>query len=280
MSRALVLAGGGLTGIAWELGVLLGLRDEGVELIGADVVVGTSAGATVGAQVLSGTDLADLYDRQIRTEHGEIAASLDIALLTEIFGEMAGGRLPDQAARVRIGVLALAAETLPEARRREVIAARLPSHAWPATPLRLTAVDAATGERVVFDAASGVDLIDAVAASCAVPGVWPPVTIGARRYIDGGMQSPANADVAQGHETVVVLAPLAGRATSVLDPELDALRSAAEVIVISSDDEAAAAMGENPLDPSYRPPAATAGRRQGRAVAGAVAAVWNRLSST
>jgi NTE family protein len=140
--------------------------------------------------------------------------------------------------------------------------------------LRITAVDAVTGERVLFDATTGVDLVDAVAASCAVPGVWPPVTIGARRYVDGGVHSPANADVAHGHGTVVVLAPLAGPAARVIDPELEVLRSEADVVVIVSDADAAEAMGPNPLDPSYRPPAAAAGRRQGRAAARSVSAAW------
>ena len=64
------------------------------------------------------------------------------------------------------------------------------------------------GEFVAFEKSSGVSLVDAVAASCAVPGVWPPVTINGRRYIDGGMRSAVNADLAAGYERVVVLAPI------------------------------------------------------------------------
>jgi NTE family protein len=269
VQRALVLAGGGVTGIAWETGVLLGLRDEGIDLAGAaDVVIGTSAGSAVGAQVLSGTPLEDLYEAQLADEHHELTPDLDLELLMTIFAELAGGRLPDQDARARIGALALTADTVPEATRRAVIERRLPSHEWPTSRFLVTAVDAVTGELAVFDASSGVALVDAVAASCAVPGVWPPVTIGERRYVDGGVRSTANADLAAGCDEVVVVAPLSGPASGTLEPEIAALRAGgAAVTVIASDAEATAAMGMNPLDPSMRRPAAEHGRRQGREAA-------------
>ena len=275
MQRAVVLAGGGVTGIAWETGVLLGLRDEGVDVLAdADLVVGTSAGSTVAAQALA-ADLADLYDIQRADVHGELTPELDLQLLATIFAELAGGRLPDQAARARIGALALSATTVDEPTRRAVVAGRLPNHDWPERRLLVTAVDAVTGELAAFDAGSGVPLVDAVAASCAVPGVWPPVTIGERRYVDGGVRSTANADLASGHDVVVVLAPLTGPAAATLDPEVASLRSAGTtVVVVSADAAAGEAMGPNPLDPSYRRPAAEHGRRQGRAAAVDVAAAW------
>jgi NTE family protein len=272
MSIALVLAGGGLTGIAWEIGVLAGLRDKGVDLTGAaDLVVGTSAGSAVGAQVLAGVDFDELVAVQLADEHSEITPELDLAVLGEIFGEMAGGKLPDQQGRVRIGTLALAAATVDEPTRRRVIERRLPSQEWPATRLVVTAVDAVTGDLAAFEASSGVSLVDAVAASCAVPGVWPPVTIGDHRYVDGGVRSIANADLAAGHDVIVVLAPLAGPAARTLEPEVDALRQAgSQVVVVNADDEAVAAMGINPLDPAYRRPALEHGRRQGDVASGPV----------
>ena len=274
MSVALVLAGGGVTGIAWELGVLAGLRDEGVDAAAAaDLVVGTSAGSTVGAQVLGDIDLDDLVAVQLADAHSEITPELDLNVLGEIFGEMSGGRLPDREGRIRIGSLALAAATIDEPTRRRVIEQRLPAHEWPETRFVVTAIDAVTGELATFDAASGVGLVDAVAASCAVPGVWPPVTIGDRRYVDGGVRSVANADLAEGCDVVVVLAPLGGPAARSMEPEVDALRrGGARVVVISADDEAITAMGVNPLDPAYRRPALEHGRRQGRAGSSLVAA--------
>lgn len=272
MSLALVLAGGGVTGIAWETGVLLGLLDEGVDVVdAADVVIGTSAGSTVGAQVLSGADLGALYARQVAREHAELTPEVDVDALVAIFSELATGEIT-AAALARVGAMALAAPTVPEARRRQVIEHRLPSHEWGAKPFWVTAVDVATGEFVVFDRHSGVPLVDAVAASCAVPGVWPPVTLHGRRFMDGGTRSTANADLATGYMHVVVLAPLTGPMGAALEREEEALRAeGAEVLVITPDDAAVEAMGVNPLDPAYRPPAAEHGRRQGRAAAGAFA---------
>lgn len=269
MTLALVLGGGGVTGITWETGVLLGLRDEGLDLVAPDLTVGTSAGAAVGAELLSGVDLEELYARQLDVEHHEIAADLDLELLMEVFGELADGPV-DAAKLARVGVHALSAVTVSEAERRAVIEHRLPSHQWPDAPLRLTAVDVTSGRFEVFDAASGVDLVDAVAASCAVPGVWPPVTIGSRRFMDGGVRSTVNADLAGGHEEIVVLAPLGGPSASLARAELDALRRSATVALVSVDDAATVAMGPNPLDPAMRRPAAEGGRRQGRAAAAAL----------
>jgi NTE family protein len=128
---------------------------------------------------------------------------LDLDLLVQVFGELFDGPI-DAATLARGGAHALAADTVPEAARRAVIEHRLPSHEWPTTLLRLTAVDVHSGAFEVFDATSGVGLVDAVAASCAVPGIWPPVTIGDRRFMDGGVRSTVNADLASGYDEVVV----------------------------------------------------------------------------
>ncbi|MFZ4112760.1 MAG: patatin-like phospholipase family protein, partial [Ilumatobacteraceae bacterium] len=166
MTHALVLAGGGVTGVAWETGVLLGLREAGHDIIGnLDLVVGTSAGSTVGAQILSGTDLADLYATQIAEKHNEISPQLDLDALATIFGEMALGGTTTDEQRVRIGELALVATTVDEATRRAVIEKRLPSHDWPTTSLILTAIDALTGEFVTWTKDSGVSIVDAVTSS-------------------------------------------------------------------------------------------------------------------
>ena len=162
MTHALVLAGGGVTGVAWETGVLLGLRDAGHDIIGnLDLVVGTSAGSTVGAQILSGTDLADLYASQTAESHHEISPQLDLDALAIIFGEMALGGTTTDEQRIRIGELALAATTVDEATRRAVIEKRLPSHDWPTIPLILTAIDAVTGEFATWTKDSAVSLVDA-----------------------------------------------------------------------------------------------------------------------
>jgi NTE family protein len=266
MTHALVLAGGGVTGVAWETGVLMGLRDTGHDIIGnLDLVVGTSAGSTVGTQILSGTDLADLYAGQIAEKHNEINPRLDLDALATIFGEMALGGTTTDEQRIRIGELALASTTVDEATRRAVIEKRLPSHNWPTTPLILTTIDALTGEFVTWTKDSGVSLVDAVTSSCAVPSVWPCVTINGRRYYDGGLRNSANAYLAKGHEDVIVIAPMTGGPSTIVNAELDELKASGSTIrMIVADAEAIEAMGPNSLDPRFRRVAAEHGRRQGR----------------
>lgn len=266
MSTALVLAGGGVTGIAWEIGVLYGLQENGIDLVEvANCVIGTSAGSTVGAQVLTGNTLESLYLRQLDDDHGEISPRLDVRLLTQIFSLLTNGGTHDDEERRHIGAMALAAPSVDEPTRRGVIEYRIGTDAWPETDLVLTAIDAETGAFVTWSKASGISLIDAVASSCAVPGVWPCVTINGRRYYDGGLRNSANAFLADGFDTVHVLAPLTGGASPAVENEMEALRAnGATVHFITADDEATAAMGPNSLDPRYRRAAAEHGRRQGR----------------
>ncbi|MFF4582330.1 patatin-like phospholipase family protein [Streptomyces sp. NPDC001389] len=275
---ALVLGGGGLTGVGWESGILYGLACAGVDLAGADLVVGTSAGSVVGAQLASGLlTPRELYERQLADPAGEIAAKLGAGLLARYAVAMI--RSHDAAEyRRRVGAMALAADTPAEEERREVLAARLVSHEWPERRLVVTAVDALTGESVPFDRERGAGLVDAVAASCAVPGVWPPVTIDGRRYVDGGVRSAANADLAAGYRRVVILAPMAVGAGKLPSPAQEAARLRAEgarVLLITPSLEARKAFGRNVLDPARRAPAARAGLAQAAAHAAEAAAVWS-----
>ena len=274
---ALVLAGGGLAGIAWETGFLFGVCDESAgaadALLGADVVLGTSAGATVGAQVCSGVSLESLFARQLAPSSVEIKPDVGIDELLELFdGATRQGDL-SQALRL-IGRHALSAVTVSQEVRRAVIASRLPSHSWPQRRLLLTALDAVTGSLVVFDRHSGVGLVDAVAASCAVPGVWPAVTIGDRRYMDGGVGSSANLGVVADESVVVMLAPIAQPGVSPLGPSLaeEAAALSGRVLSVFADKASVRAFGPNPLDPACRAPAAEAGREQGRRQAAEIAA--------
>jgi NTE family protein len=273
--KALVLAGGGVTGIGWELGILSGLAEQGLDLADADIVIGTSAGAVVGAQLTSGVPVQELYTEQLRPATSEIAAKMGPAFLLKfvLANLLPGG---DQRARARLGKLALAAQTVPEAERRAVIEKRLPQHEWPDRPLLVTAVDAETGEFSVFDADSGVALVDAVAASCAVPMVWPPITINGRRYVDGGVRSGANADLASGYGRVVVLAPMTAslRRSGRISEQLATLGPKVHSVVISPDDDSRKAMGRNALDPAFRAASAKAGRAQAAAVRDRVAVTW------
>ncbi len=275
--RALVLGGGGITGVAWEIGVLAGLAERGIDLADADLVVGTSAGSVVGVDVRSGAALADLYAIQARPpEASEVFARMGPAMMAKYVRAMVFTRKPEVGRR-RVGKMALRARTEPEDTRRRVIESRLPTLEWPAGELKITAVDAATGAFAVFDAASGVRLLDAVGASCAVPGIWPPVTISGRRYIDGGMRSAANADLAAGCRRVVVIAPLAqgfGVIESVAGQARKLAGQGVRVAVVKPDKAALKAIGRNVLDPARRPDAARAGYTQAGSEADAVKAVW------
>ncbi len=276
-TRALVLGGGGVTGVAWELGVMAGLADAGVDLLAADLFVGTSAGSVVAAQVTSGASLAELYEGQLAGPGTEVSTRMGVRTLAGIGLAMLRTR-DERAFRRRVGRMALAAPTMPEAERRAVIAHRLPAHSWPRARLLVTAADAGTGEFVVFDRDAGVPLVDAVGASCAVPGVWPPVTIDGRRYIDGGIRSATNADLAAGADRVVVIAPVnaGGGPIGRLTDQVTALRRTAAVAVVRPDRAARQAIGRNVLDPARRAPAARAGRAQAATVAAMVAQVWDR----
>jgi NTE family protein len=273
-----VLGGGGVTGIGWESGLIAGLAEAGVDLRDADVIIGTSAGATVAAQLGSGRPIEQLYEAQLEEPSGERAAAVGLTATLRLV--MAGlSSRKESVALARVGRMAMRARTVEVAQRRAVIESRLPTRQWPDRPkLRLTAVDADSGQLQVFDADSGVDLVDAVAASCAVPFVWPPVPISGHRYIDGGVRSPTNADLVGGAERIVVLAPmvLAMRRTSRPGAQLAALDPSVRHVLVTPSARARRDMGRNPLDPACRAPAARAGRAQASAVIDEVRDVWNR----
>ena len=269
--EALVLGGGGVAGIAWMTGLLAGLAEAGQDVTGAGVLIGTSAGATVAAQLGSGRGLAELYARQTdpALQSAEIMAEIDMAEFGEQFERYMKGATSQREIMRAAGAWALAARTVPEARRRAVIESRLPSQEWPSRRIELVAIDCESGLTRVFGRLSGVSLVDAVAASTAVPGIWPPVTIDGRRYMDGGVRSMDNADLAAGAARIMVISPF-GMNSEVPSPmPLPAVvaqlrEGGAEVTVLQPDEASVAAMGANPLDPATRVPAAEAGRAQGR----------------
>jgi NTE family protein len=280
VKRALVLAGGGVAGIAWELGVLRGLQDFDPDLAGrviaADLVIGTSAGSAVAAQITSGTPLDDLYQAQLSAESAEIEVELDMEELLARFTAATAGAASREEIQRNVGAMALGTRTVPEPVRRAAVAARLPVPSWPDRPVLLPAIDAETGEMAVFTKDSGVTLVDAVAASCAVPGVWPPVSIGGSRYIDGGIRSATNADLAVGSDRVLVIVPSLGTEVEAFNqlPAETELLAPAQVLAVYADTASIAAFGTNPLSPATRGPAARTGRDLGRAAAAQVTAFW------
>ncbi|HEX6360959.1 patatin-like phospholipase family protein [Actinophytocola sp.] len=275
--RAVVLGGGGITGIAWEWGVLAGLAEAGVDLRDADVVIGTSAGSVVGAQLANGLDPRERYEAQLTPPDGEVAAALGPRVMLRFALAMVGSQAP-QRIRQRIGKLSRSAGSGTEADRIAVISSRLPVKEWPESRrLLITAVDTETGALRVFDRDAGVPLTLGVAASCAVPGVWPPVTIEGKRYMDGGVRSSVNADLASGYERIVVLAPIPRGFTAMSGAfaQVEDLRRDSQVALVTPDAAAVAAIGRNVLDPARRAPAARAGLTQSADVVAQVREVWD-----
>jgi len=205
MSNAVILGGGGPVGIAWQAGLLTGLSAGGMHLANADAVIGTSAGAVTGAALALGQDLHELAVRVAEPLPLAPGQQVDLAAMQAAVTEAAAGAATPAAAMAAIGRLAARSQTAGEAKfvGRPLFAA-LSGRAWPAS-LRCTAIDIRTGELRVLDRSSEVALDAAAAASCAVPTVFPPVTLGTSRYMDGGMASPLNAHLAAGHNEVVLI---------------------------------------------------------------------------
>ena len=218
MVLAVVLGGGGSAGVAWEAGIVMGLRQAGIDVSSADLFVGTSAGSIVGSHVAFAADLSVLAARRPAGRGtgpaaggpaGNEPAGLEPAGLEPILAALApvfDPTLDPLEARRRVGAAARAAPVGGEREHIGRIAALLPAReGWPPRRLLVTAVDTESGELAVWHSGSGVPLDRAVASSCAVPGAYPPVTIGARRYMDGGIRSTTNADLAAGASAVIVL---------------------------------------------------------------------------
>jgi NTE family protein len=293
--RALVLGGGGSAGNAWLIGVIAGLFDAGLDVTEADLIIGTSAGSTAAAQISGASPtqlLAGILSAAQRQRTGPAGSDRGRVPMGPVADHMrrtseiiAAAENPADMRR-RMGAAALemdaASDGSGQAQWRAIVAARLPSQRWPEQTVLITAVDAHTGEPVVFDRRSGVDLADAVAASCANGFGVPPYGIGDSRYIDGGYRrSSENADLAAGYGRVLVLSPLGGRTRHPLDwgmqlaAQVDELRAGgSRVETILPDSDSRNAFGTNLMDLSTRPPAAQAGYEQGRALAEQLTEFW------
>lgn len=287
--NALVLGGGGVLGISWEIGVLQGLAEAGVDVTGADLVVGTSAGSVVGTRIAQGTTLDALVAEQYEPSDGQIEANMqnvDLPKMMMLFAKWAAYPEMTQETCREVGADALAAKTGTQEEWIAWFQSTLQPH-WPERDLRLTAVDAHTGEFAVWTRESGVDIATAVASSCAVPGLFPCVGINGSMYQDGGVRSGTNADIAAGYGSVLMIAPI-GAGKDGIDPllgrtsraEAQKLSAAGtNVELVFCDEASLAVIGINRMDTSKRGATAEAGIAQGKALAGTIESAWSRATA-
>jgi NTE family protein len=291
--RVLILGGGGPVGEAWESGVITGIKDKGIDLSRADQIIGTSAGAIVGARLASRMPSSNFIDAALTPSDGHPAGQPaqtpsgpppDLSFLAGKLEVMGTGKGAQQSIRAMIG--GWAQKVHPVVSESQFVASyqrRFPEKGWPGRAYECVTVDTGDGSMRVWDGPSDVPLALAVASSCALPGVFAPVTINGHRYMDGGVRSVTNADLARGCKTALILAPtmglddpLAKSFTRPLSVELQTLRDGGcKVELIAPDAASLKAFGPSIGDENHRAPALNAGRAEGQKKAGEIAKLWN-----
>lgn len=280
--RAVVIGCGGVLGIAWSVGLIAGLARKGLKLHESDLWVGASAGSVVAARLAAQVPVDELMHEQtnglaVSQEQLRPYSQADVDEKNrQLFDKVRGDLLQ---ARQRIGAWALRSNTPPLEQRKLIIAQRLNGLVWPQKSLRIVTVNALTGEEKIWDSSSGISLTDAVAASCAVPGIWPCVPLQGEHYMDGGLRSMTNADLAAQSRRVLVISPQGysdgNPVSGQLRAEIDALLMQGSIAhVIEPDSRCLATIGPNILDPSRCAAVALAGERQGLELADAAHAFW------
>lgn len=297
----LVLGAGGVAGVAYHAGVLAGLAEGlGWDPRQVELVIGTSAGSVTAAGLRAGLSAPDLFARVCGTElspaGAELVARADAAAGPAVQRDAPTARFPTGLPAAP-GVLLAAGRSPWRVRPGAVLAGLLPAGtvdgtpiatgvdalfpgSWPARPTWICALRLADGQLTVFGrrGAPAAPLGAAVAASCAIPGFFAPVSIDGTRYVDGGAHSLTNLSrVAREHlDLVVVSAPMAragrrrpgigalAREASRLQLGLEARRvlvTGTPVVVFAPTPEDQAAMGRNPMDPARQEPIAGQARR-------------------
>ncbi len=275
MKLGLVMGGGGIIGIAWETGVLAGLQEEcGFDPRAATVIMGSSAGSVIGAQAALGRDLDELVAIQLRPARGaggqRPVPNFTSGPQAEIMRLMTTGRGEEHA--VRIGELAMSVETfLSEDAYVDSFRSMIASERWPEVDLRVTSCDCTSGEGVIWSRDSTIDLVRAVASSCAIPGFFPTVGFKGRRYMDGPRGQGYTAKVLSetGADTALFIGPLAALAqfSSMMEAELELVRAAGIELHMVTGGPELTALAPNLMDISVRAAAVDAGLADGRAAA-------------
>jgi NTE family protein len=300
MKRGLVLGGGGLVGIAWEIGVLTGLANKGFHLTGPkedadhrpDVILGTSAGSVVGA-MMGATTLAVMQELSRSDDSAavilEVIPTLDFELMGRAFGAWQKVSESDPSSFMTVAQFAAEAKSIDQERFVSSMTDSVGT-TWPDSRFSCFAVDTATGELQIWDEQTGVSVDRAVASSCSVPSMFPPITITSNgrtsSYTDGGVRSGTSLHLAAGADRILVLAPIgswkgetldASAARAIVDETAIAEAAGSQVITLFTDDETNQATMNTPLtrmDPAGRAPALEHGIRQGEELAAQLEGWW------
>jgi NTE family protein len=252
------------------VGLLYGLRERGLDLSRPNQIIGTSGGSVVGTHLAAGITLDTMLAAQSASDDlTSPPTPIPDPKVRPKYEELIAVHPSPRSRRVRMELcqLALTARTITEGERLVATRARLPVSEWPVLPLTVISVRARDGQVMAWTRDSGVPLIQAIAASCALPGVYPPTTIDGERYVDGGVWSPVSAGLAIGHAVVVVIAPTGDRPTFAdsLSIEVAPLEArGARIGSIVPDATAMKILGPNRMDPSRRQASVLEGRRQAR----------------
>ncbi len=256
--------------------------DAGIDLTQADLFVGTSAGSVIGSMLAHGRKPLDELNRAIDVKPDSTYAASVGDNLQQLMAAMAKASEMEPEERLKeLGRLSREADVVPEETFVESFAYLDADGSWPPRFI-CTAIDTEDASFVTWSESSGVDPIRAIASSCSVPGFFPPITINGRRYMDGGMRSLTNADLAAGNERVLILTlfvpspemtdPRAVRVRQILEGEQKAIADrGGESLVFAPD----VPFGPNLMDPSKVDEAKTGGYEQGTRLAERVAAFWN-----
>jgi NTE family protein len=288
----LVLGGGGILGEAWMLAVLAGLEETaGIDTRACGSFIGTSAGSIVSAALAAGTrprDRLGELPEQPPVEDLEDGGGSSIVAGALRLGMAAGG-----AAAAPLAAVALRSTELGGALVRRAALSRIPhgrrslrglgrsleqAGARFDGRLSVSAVELESGRRVMFGTPGAPEATvgQAVEASCAIPGVFQPIRVNGRTYVDGGAWSPTNMDTARVRRgtrvlclnptgSIRALGPLSRSAAGIEALALE--RRGAKVTTVAPDSGSSAAMGTNLMDAGPRDDAIGAGFAQGTALA-------------
>jgi NTE family protein len=266
--KALVLGGGGITGIAWESGVLAGLIDSGILVNHADKILGSSAGSYVGSILANGQNMKTYYEQLANNRDNADNAQLDPSLF-ELWREaFVQGKTDEQVIGKYLGdIINKSPSTVSFEERERSVRKRIGNVDW--TPqLEITAINAKTGTLESFNETSDISLIEAVMASGAVPGIWPHVDMLGASWIDGGMISSTNARLMANYKDIIILAPLdqkQGLVPSVYE-DVETLKTNSNVTLITPDQDSRNIIGTNIYSSQHIKEIGDAGYQQGKLI--------------